>query len=94
MERGRDRGNRLLPPQADPRHQLERRARRFVGGVALGAVAGAGVADGAINVEAIASALRFYNKTLIIGQPTAGRAAEYSDLSLPGGKILPYAALQ
>src|SRR5438552_19112637 len=39
-------------------------------------------------VEAIASALRFYNKTLIIGQPTAGRAAEYSDLSLPGGKIL------
>ena len=39
-------------------------------------------------VEAIASALRFYNKTLIIGQPTAGRAAEYSDLPLPGGKIL------
>jgi len=39
-------------------------------------------------VEAIASALRFYNKTLIIGQSTAGRAAEYSDLPLPGGKIL------
>src|SRR5437763_10159709 len=39
-------------------------------------------------VEAIASALRFYNKTLIIGQPTAGRAAEYSDLSLPGSKVL------
>src|SRR5215831_3867167 len=39
-------------------------------------------------VEAIAAALRFYNKTLIIGQPTAGRAAEYSDLPLPGGKIL------
>ena len=38
--------------------------------------------------EAIAAALRFHNKALIIGQPTAGRAAEYSDLPLPGGKIL------
>jgi hypothetical protein len=38
--------------------------------------------------EAIAAALRFYNKALIIGQPTAGRAAEYSDLPLPSGKIL------
>ena len=38
--------------------------------------------------EAIAAALRFYNKALLIGQATAGRAAEYSDLSLPSGKIL------
>jgi Peptidase family S41 len=38
--------------------------------------------------ETVASALRFYDKALLIGQPTAGRAAEYSDLSLPGGKIL------
>ena len=38
--------------------------------------------------EAIAAALRFHNKALIIGQPTAGRAAEYSDLPLPGSKIL------
>jgi Peptidase family S41 len=38
--------------------------------------------------EAIAAALRFYNKALVIGQPTAGRAAEYSDLPLPDGKIL------
>jgi hypothetical protein len=38
--------------------------------------------------EAIAAALRFYNKALIIGQPTAGRAADYSDLPLPGSKIL------
>jgi hypothetical protein len=38
--------------------------------------------------EAIAAALRFYNKALVIGQTTAGRAAEYSDLSLPSGKIL------
>ena len=38
--------------------------------------------------EAIAAALRFYNKALLIGQTTAGRAAEYSDLLLPSGKIL------
>lgn len=38
--------------------------------------------------EAIAAALRFYNKALVIGQPTAGRAAEYSDLPLPDGKML------
>jgi Peptidase family S41 len=38
--------------------------------------------------EAIAATLRFYNKALIIGQPTAGRAAEYSDLPLPDGKVL------
>ncbi len=38
--------------------------------------------------EAIAAALRFYNKALLIGQTTAGRAAEYSDLPLPSGKIL------
>ena len=38
--------------------------------------------------EAIAAALRFYSKALVIGQPTAGRAAEYSDLPLPSGKGL------
>jgi C-terminal processing protease CtpA/Prc len=38
--------------------------------------------------EAIAAAVRFYNKALVIGQPTAGRAAEYSDLALPDGKIV------
>jgi Peptidase family S41 len=38
--------------------------------------------------EALASALRFYDKALVIGKPTAGRAVEYSDLPLPGGKIL------
>src|SRR5215813_2714390 len=38
--------------------------------------------------EALAAALRFYNKALLIGQATAGRAAEYSDLALPSGKIL------
>jgi len=38
--------------------------------------------------EAIAAALRFYDKALVIGQATAGRAAEYSDLPLPNGKGL------
>jgi Peptidase family S41 len=38
--------------------------------------------------EAVAAALRTYDKALLIGQPTAGRAVEYSDLPLPGGKIV------
>jgi hypothetical protein len=38
--------------------------------------------------EALASALRFHDKALVIGKPSAGRAVEYSDLPLPGGKIL------
>jgi hypothetical protein len=44
--------------------------------------------DTAGAAEAIAAALRFYDKALVIGQPTAGRAVEYSDLPLPTGKIL------
>jgi Peptidase family S41 len=44
--------------------------------------------DTAGAAEAIAAALRFHNKALLIGQVTAGRAAEYSDLPLPSGKIL------
>ena len=44
--------------------------------------------DTAGAAEAIAAALRYYDKALVIGQPTAGRAAEYSDLPLPTGKIL------
>ena len=38
--------------------------------------------------EAIAAALRFYDKALVIGQITAGRGVEYSDLPLPSGKTL------
>ncbi|HET9419029.1 MAG TPA: S41 family peptidase [Chthoniobacterales bacterium] len=38
--------------------------------------------------EAVATALHTYNKALLIGQPTAGRAVEYADLPLPSGKIL------
>jgi hypothetical protein len=44
--------------------------------------------DTAGAAEALAAALRFYDKALVIGQPTAGRTVEYSDLLLPGGKIL------
>lgn len=38
--------------------------------------------------EAIAGVLRLYNKALVIGQPTAGRAVEYSELPLNGGRVL------
>ena len=38
--------------------------------------------------EAIAGVVRLYDKALIIGQHTAGRAVEYSDLKLPSGKVL------
>jgi len=44
--------------------------------------------DTAGGAEAVAGALRLYDKALIIGQPSAGRAVEYSDLSLPSGKVL------
>jgi carboxyl-terminal processing protease len=44
--------------------------------------------DTAGGAEMLAGALRFYDKALIIGQPTAGRAVEYSDLQLPSGKML------
>jgi hypothetical protein len=48
------------------------------------------LADGetAGGAEALAGTLRLNDKALIIGQPTAGRAVEYSDLPLPGGKVL------
>lgn len=44
--------------------------------------------DTAGPAEALAGVIRYYEKALIIGQPTAGRAVEYSDLPLPSGKIL------
>ncbi|MDP9004610.1 MAG: S41 family peptidase, partial [Verrucomicrobiota bacterium] len=44
--------------------------------------------DTAGAAEATAGAVRLYNKVMLIGQPTAGRAVEYSDLKLPSGKIL------
>jgi carboxyl-terminal processing protease len=44
--------------------------------------------DTAGPAEAIAGTLRLHNKALVIGQPTAGRAVEYSDLPLHGGRML------
>ena len=44
--------------------------------------------DTAGAAEAIAGVIRLYDRALVIGQPTAGRAVEYSDLKLPSGKIL------
>jgi hypothetical protein len=44
--------------------------------------------DTAGAAEAVAGVIRIYNKALIIGQQTAGRAMEYSDLKLPSGKVL------
>jgi hypothetical protein len=44
--------------------------------------------DTAGGAEAVAGDLRFYDKALLAGQPSAGRAVEYSDLPLPSGKIL------
>lgn len=38
--------------------------------------------------EALAGALRFYAKAILIGQTTAGRAVHYADRPLPSGRIL------
>jgi hypothetical protein len=50
--------------------------------------------DTAGAAEAVAATLRMYDKALIIGQTTAGRAVEYSDLPLPSGKVLRVATAQ
>jgi hypothetical protein len=44
--------------------------------------------------EAVAAALKLYDKALVIGQASAGRAVEYSDLPLPSGKIFRVASAQ
>ena len=50
--------------------------------------------DTAGGAEAFAATLRVYDKALIIGQPSAGRAVEYSDMPLPSGKILRVASAE
>lgn len=50
--------------------------------------------DAVGGAEALAAVLRINNKALIIGQPSAGRAVEYSDLPLPSGKILRVASAE
>ncbi|MFL6520761.1 MAG: S41 family peptidase [Chthoniobacterales bacterium] len=44
--------------------------------------------DTAGAAEAVAGDIHLYNKAVVIGQQTAGRAVEYSDLKLPSGKVL------
>jgi hypothetical protein len=44
--------------------------------------------DTAGAAEAVAGVIRIYDKALIVGQQTAGRAVEYTDLKLPSGKVL------
>ncbi len=44
--------------------------------------------DTAGTAEAVAGAIRIYDKAVLIGQQTAGQAVEYSDLKLPSGKVL------
>ena len=44
--------------------------------------------DTAGAAEAVAGDIHLYDKAVVIGQPTAGRAVEYSDLKLPSGKVL------
>ena len=50
--------------------------------------------DTTTGAEAVAADLRFYDKALLIGQASAGRAVEYSDLPLPSGKILRVASAE
>jgi len=50
--------------------------------------------DTAGGAEALAAALRSNDKALLIGQASAGRAVEYSDLPLPSGKILRVASAE
>ena len=51
-------------------------------------------ADALGPAEALAVALRAHDKSLLVGQTTAGGGVEYSDLPLPSGKILRVAVSQ
>src|SRR5437867_4915969 len=50
--------------------------------------------DTAGGAEALVAVLRLYDKALVVGQTSAGRAVEYSDLPLPSGKILRVASTE
>lgn len=45
-------------------------------------------------VEAIPAVIRERNRSLVVGEPTAGRAVEYADLGLAGGRVLRVAVSQ
>jgi hypothetical protein len=44
--------------------------------------------------EAVAAVIRYYDRSLIVGSPTAGEAVEYADLRLSGGQMLRVAVSQ
>ena len=71
---------RLFTSNADP----------LFGGVVLLAVD----ADTAGAAETVAAVIRFYNRALVVGTPTAGQAVEYADLRLSGGTLLRVAVSQ
>ena len=51
-------------------------------------------ADTAGAAETIAAVIRFYDRSLVVGSPTAGQAVEYADLRLSGGTLLRVAVSQ
>ena len=71
---------RLFTSNADPAYT----------GVVLLAVDG----DTAGAAETVAAVIRFYNRALVVGTPTAGQAVEYADLRLSGGTLLRVAVSQ
>ncbi|MBE7211433.1 MAG: hypothetical protein INR65_10485 [Gluconacetobacter diazotrophicus] len=72
--------DRLFTSNADP----------AFGGIVLVAVDG----DTAGAAETIAAVIRHYDRSLVIGEPTAGQAVEYADLRLSGGTLLRVAVSQ
>jgi hypothetical protein len=44
--------------------------------------------------EAVAAVIRYYDRSLVVGSPTAGQAVEYADLRLSGGQMLRVAVSQ
>jgi hypothetical protein len=51
-------------------------------------------ADTAGAAEVIPAAIRYYNRSMVVGTPTAGQAVEYADLGLGGGRVLRVAVSQ
>jgi hypothetical protein len=71
------------PSQATPKNFVSQTAPLYVGLIILlvdGETAGA--------TEVLAAVLRTVHGSIVVGEKTAGRAVDYSDLSLPSGKVL------
>ncbi|HEY2713581.1 MAG TPA: S41 family peptidase [Chthoniobacterales bacterium] len=71
------------PSQSRPKNFVSETAPLYVGLIILlvdGDTAGA--------TEVLAAALRTVHGSIVVGEKTAGRAVDYSDQSLPSGKVL------